>query len=103
MKIKLVRDSRRRAREGRQKEIRVIIFFVNHINHFVLSKNNNNNNNCMSERCSKSAIKFPYTRLGSGLFCNNFVLQKERDGTFLLSAIISFVFIIALTGSSSTL
>ena len=57
----------------------------------------------MSERCSKSAIKFPYTRLGSGLFCNNFVLQKERDGTFLLSAIISFVFIIALTGSSSTL
>lgn len=102
MKIKLVRDSRRSAREGRQKEIRVIIFFVNHINHFVLSKNNNNNN-CMSERCSKSAIKFPYTRLGSGLFCNNFVLQKERDGTFLLSAIISFVFIIALTGSSSTL
>ena len=79
----------------------MIIFFVNHINHFVLSKNNNNN--CMSERCSKSAIKFPYTRLGSGLFCNNFVLQKERDGTFLLSAIISFVFIIALTGSSSTL
>lgn len=101
MKIKLVGDSRRRAREGRQKEIRVIILFVNHINHFVLSKNNNNN--CMSERCSKSAIKFPYTRLGSGLFCNNFVLQKERDGTFLLSAIISFVFIIALTGSSSTL
>ena len=53
----------------------MIIFFVNHINHFVLSKNNNNN--CMSERCSKSAIKFPYTRLGSGLFCNNFVLQRK--------------------------
>ena len=81
MKIKLVGDSRRRAREGRQKEIRVIIFFVNHINHFVLSKNNNNNN-CISERCSKSAIKFPYTRLGSGLFCNNFVLQGKGMDLF---------------------
>lgn len=39
----------------------------------------------MSERCSKSAIKFPYTRLGSGLFCNNFVcfvLQRKRMELF---------------------
>lgn len=92
MKIKLVGDSRRRAREGRQKEIRVIIFFVNHINHFVLSKNNNNN--CMSERCSKSAIKFPYTRLGSGLFCNNFVLQ--RKGMELFSSLQLFHLCVSL-------
>ena len=92
MKIKLVGDSRRRAREGRQKEIRVIIFFVNHINHFVLSKNNNNN--CMSERCSKSAIKFPYTRLGSALFCNNFVLQ--RKGMELFSSLQLFHLCVSL-------
>ena len=92
MKIKLVGDSRRRAREGRQKEIRVIIFFVNHINHFVLSKNNNNN--CMSERCSKSAIKFPYTRIGSGLFCNNFVLQ--RKGMELFSSLQLFHLCVSL-------
>ena len=92
MKIKLVGDSRRRAREGRQKEIRVIIFLVNHINHFVLSKNNNNN--CMSERCSKSAIKFPYTRLGSGLFCNNFVLQ--RKGMELFSSLQLFHLCVSL-------
>ena len=92
MKIKLVGDSRRRAREGRQKEIRVIIFFVNHINHFVLSKNNNNN--CMSEGGSKSAIKFPYTRLGSGLFCNNFVLQ--RKGMELFSSLQLFHLCVSL-------
>lgn len=31
----------------------------------------------MLKRCSKSVIKFAYTRLGSGLFCNYFVLQRK--------------------------
>lgn len=79
MKIKLVGDSRRRAREGRQKEIRVITTTTTTV-------------------CQRGVLKvlssFHIPDLGSGLFCNNFVLQ--RKGMELFSSLQLFHLCVSL-------